>query len=67
MRHDGQILVDQLEIQGVDRVFCVPGESYLAALDGLFESKIETIIGRQEGGVGPLPCLCRCNEVPPGV
>ena len=51
MRHGGQILVDQLEIQGVDRVFCVPGESYLAALDGLFDSKIETIIGRQEGGV----------------
>ena len=51
MRHGGQILVDQLEIQGVDRVFCVPGESYLAALDGLFDSNIETIIGRQEGGV----------------
>ena len=35
MRHGGQILVDQLKIQGVERVFCVPGESYLAALDGL--------------------------------
>lgn len=51
MRHGGQILIDQLKIQGVDRVFCLPGESYLAALDGLFESGIETIIGRQEGGV----------------
>ncbi len=51
MRHGGQILVDQLKIQGVKRVFCVPGESYLAALDGLYESGIETIIGRQEGGV----------------
>ena len=52
MRHGGQILIDQLKIQDVDRVFCLPGESYLAALDGLFESGVETIIGRQEGGVG---------------
>ena len=51
MRHGGKILVDQLKIQGVDRVFCVPGESYLAALDGLYESGIDIIVGRQEGGV----------------
>jgi acetolactate synthase-1/2/3 large subunit len=51
MRHGGKILVDQLKIQGVERVFCVPGESYLPALDGLYESGIETIVGRQEGGV----------------
>jgi acetolactate synthase-1/2/3 large subunit len=51
MRHGGQILVDQLKIQGVRRVFCIPGESYLAALDGLYESGIETVVGRQEGGV----------------
>lgn len=50
MRHGGQILVDQLAIQGVTRVFCVPGESYLAALDGLFGADIETVICRQEGG-----------------
>ena len=51
MRHGGQILIDQLKIQGVDRVFCIPGESYLPALDGLYESGIQTIVGRQEGGV----------------
>ena len=51
MRHGGQILIDQLKIQGVERVFCVPGESYLAALDGLYDSGIDTVIGRQEGGV----------------
>ena len=51
MRHGGQVLIDQLKIQGVERVFCVPGESYLAALDGLYDSGIETVIGRQEGGV----------------
>ena len=51
MRHGGKVLIDQLKIQGVKRVFCIPGESYLAALDGLFESDIETIVGRHEGGV----------------
>jgi acetolactate synthase-1/2/3 large subunit len=37
-RTGGQILVDQLKIHGVDLAFCVPGESYLAALDALWES-----------------------------
>lgn len=49
-RHGGQILVDQLRIQGVERVFCVPGESFLAALDGLHQSQIHTVVCRQEGG-----------------
>ncbi len=51
MRHGGEILVGELEAQGVDTVFCVPGESYLAALDGLLDSnRIRTIVCRQEGG-----------------
>ena len=49
-RHGGQILVDQLKLQGVRRVFSVPGESFLAALDGLHESGIENIVCRHEGG-----------------
>lgn len=49
-RHGGQILVDQLKAQGVRRVFSVPGESFLAALDGLYESGIENIVCRHEGG-----------------
>ncbi|MGI9482538.1 MAG: thiamine pyrophosphate-binding protein [Hyphomicrobiales bacterium] len=49
-RHGGQILIDQLKIQGVRRVFCVPGESYLAALDGLYDSGLDIIVCRQEGG-----------------
>ena len=32
-RTGGEILVDQLIAHGVQHVFCVPGESYLAALD----------------------------------
>lgn len=51
-RTGGQILIDQLRRHGVDRVFCVPGESYLAALDALHDvaSEIEVIVCRQEGG-----------------
>ena len=49
-RTGGQILVDQLGAQGVTRVFCVPGESYLAVLDALRDSNIEVVICRQEGG-----------------
>lgn len=50
MRHGGQILVDHLKTEGVARVFSVPGESFLAALDGLYDSGIENIVCRQEGG-----------------
>ena len=51
MRHGGKILVDQLEVQGASAVFTVPGESFLAALDGLHDSnRIKTVICRQEGG-----------------
>ena len=32
----GHLLADQLEINGVDTIFCVPGESYLGLLDGLY-------------------------------
>ena len=43
-------LVETLENQGIDRVFCVPGESYLDVLDALRDSSIETVVARQEGG-----------------
>jgi acetolactate synthase-1/2/3 large subunit len=49
-RTAAQVLVRQLRIQGVTRVFCVPGESYLAVLDALKDSGIEIIICRNEGG-----------------
>lgn len=49
-RTGGEVLVDQLIIQGVDRAFCVPGESYLAALDALYDAEIKLITCRHEGG-----------------
>ena len=50
MRHGGQILVDQLRLHGVTRVFSVPGESFLAVLDGLHDSGIANVVCRHEGG-----------------
>jgi acetolactate synthase-1/2/3 large subunit len=49
-RTGGQILVDQLVAQGVDHLFCVPGESYLAVLDALHDAAVEVTVCRQEGG-----------------
>lgn len=48
----GHLIVKQLETEGVERVYCVPGESYLDVLDGLYDSPIHTVVCRQEGGVG---------------
>lgn len=51
MPHGGQILIDQLRELGCETVFCVPGESFLAALDGLHgHNDIRNIVCRQEGG-----------------
>jgi acetolactate synthase-1/2/3 large subunit len=47
----GRILVDQLLAEGVDRAFGVPGESYLAVLDALYDTpEITYHLCRQEGG-----------------
>jgi acetolactate synthase-1/2/3 large subunit len=47
-RTGGKALVDQLELHGVDTVFCVPGESFLPVLDALRDSPIRLISGRHE-------------------
>lgn len=50
-RSGGQVLVDQLRIQGVDRIFAVPGESYLAIMDALVDApEIAFTVCRQEVG-----------------
>ena len=50
MRSGGEVLVDQLVANGVKHVFCVPGESYLAALDAFHDRDIPVTVCRQEGG-----------------
>src|SRR6202521_2262038 len=49
-RTGGEILIDQLVVHGVRHAFCVPGESYLAALDAFYDRPIALTICRQEGG-----------------
>lgn len=51
-RSGGQLVVDQLAKEGVQTVFCVPGESYLEVLDALHDSPIKLVVCRQEGGSG---------------
>ena len=50
-RSGAEVLIDALKINAVERIFCIPGESYLAALDALFDrSEISLIVCRNEGG-----------------
>jgi acetolactate synthase-1/2/3 large subunit len=46
----GHAIVRALEAHGVDRVFQVPGESFLDVLDGLHDAGIDVVVCRQEGG-----------------
>ena len=50
--HGGKILANALARQGVEFAFGVPGESYLALLDGLYDhaDAMQFITCRQEGG-----------------
>jgi acetolactate synthase I/II/III large subunit len=49
-RVGGRILVDALRIHGVDRLFCVPGESYLEVLDALYDTpQIALVVAKHEG------------------
>ena len=52
LRPAGHALVESLIAQGIDTAFGVPGESYLAALDGFYEhrDRIRFIACRHEGG-----------------
>src|SRR3954470_19769854 len=46
------LIVKGLEAHGLTRVYCVPGESYLALLDALHDSSVRTIVCRHESGAG---------------
>jgi acetolactate synthase-1/2/3 large subunit len=49
----GQLIVDSLVANGIDRLFCVPGESYLGLLDALYgRTDIDTVACRHEAGAG---------------
>ena len=57
VRTGGRILVDQFVLHGAELVFCVPGESYLAALDALYDTpQIRLIAGRMEASCANMAC-----------
>lgn len=62
------LLVDCLAAQGCERIFTVPGESFLAVLDALPESPgIDVVTCRQEGGVAFMACADGSMTGRPGV
>lgn len=48
--HVGAAIAHTLEELGVPRVYTVPGESFLSVLDGLYDTGIDNIVCRHEGG-----------------
>lgn len=67
-RTGGRILVDQLLAQGCERIFTVPGESFLAVLDALHDTPaIETVVCRQEGGAAFMACADGTLTRRPGI
>jgi acetolactate synthase-1/2/3 large subunit len=62
-RSASRLLVDCLVEQGCDRIFTVPGESFLPVLDALADCPaIDTVTCRQEGGAAFMACA---DPVPP--
>jgi acetolactate synthase I/II/III large subunit len=49
-RTGGQLVVDHLQANGIEAAFCVPGESYLAVLDALYDTPTRLITCRHEAG-----------------
>ena len=49
-RSGGQIVADTLQANRIEAAFCVPGESFLAVLDALYESRTRLITCRHEAG-----------------
>lgn len=63
-----RLLVDCLTEQGCERIFTVPGESFLQVLDGLHgQSDIDVVTCRQEGGVAFMACADGAMTGKPGV
>ncbi len=67
-RTGGRILVDNLVAQGCDRIFHVPGESFLAVLDALHDTpQVDLVTCRQEGGAAFMACADGTLTGRPGI
>lgn len=68
MQTAAELLVKCLVEQGTDRIFTVPGESFLAVLDSLHEDTgIDVITCRQEGGTAFMACADGALTGRPGI
>jgi len=66
-RTAGEVLIDQLVIHGVRHVFCVPGESYIAALDALHDREVAVTVCRHESGAAIMAEACGKATGRPGI
>jgi acetolactate synthase I/II/III large subunit len=66
-RTAAEVLVDQLLIHGVRHVFCVPGESYIAALDAFHDRDIAITVCRHESGAAIMAEACGKATGRPGI
>src|SRR5436190_9795218 len=66
-RTAAEVLVDQLVLHGVRHVFCVPGESYIAALDALHDRPIDVTVCRHESGAAMMAEACGKATGRPGI
>lgn len=68
-RTGGQIVVDILTANGIDRAYCVPGESYLGVLDAVREAgnTFDLHVCRHEGGAAYMAEAYACLTGKPGV
>ena len=76
LRTGGKILADQLRLHRTRMIFGVPGESYLAVLDALYDYRdsMPFIVCRQEGGAAMMaeaygkltgsPGICMVTRAP---
>lgn len=69
MRTGGQLVVDVLKANGIDRAYCVPGESYLGVLEAIREAgnSFQLHVCRQEGGAAYMAEAYACLTGKPGV
>ena len=68
-RTGGQMVIDILAANGIDRAYCVPGESYLGVLDAVREAgnSFTLHVCRQEGGAAYMAEAYACLTGRPGV
>jgi acetolactate synthase I/II/III large subunit len=66
-RTAAEVLIDQLIVHGAKHVFCVPGESYIAALDAFYDRDIAVTVCRHESGAAIMAEACGKATGRPGI